>query len=125
MDIWKKYFNNNICRETKFIINDFEKNDIDSKLPDEYTIYYSCANHKRKKILIKDLFDPKNEYFFYKNNNNLKLSNDYKISNNSHIINNEENKEKIIEMKCYHQSKKAYKYKYYCIFLTLISKRML
>ena len=81
----------------------------------EYTIYYSCANHKRKTILIKDLFDPKNEYFFYKNNNNLKLSNDYKISNNSHIINNEENKEKIIEMKCYHQSKKAYKYKYYCI----------
>ena len=82
----------------------------------EYTIYYSCACYKRITIQIKDLFDFKTKYFFYKDNNNLILSNDINISNNNHIINNEDNKEKIIEMKCYkHQSKKGYKYKYYCI----------
>ena len=82
----------------------------------EYTIYYSCACYKRITIQIKDLFDPKTKYFFYKDNNNLILSNDINISNNNHIINNEDNKENIIEMKCYkHQSKKGYKYKYYCI----------
>ena len=50
LDIWKKYFNNNKCHETKFIINDFEKNDIDSKLPDEYTIYYCDKDVNVSKI---------------------------------------------------------------------------
>ena len=66
MDIWKKYFNTNKCHETKFIINDFEKNDIDSKLPDEYTIYYCDKDVDISKIGIGNLsfIDKNSNYSF-------------------------------------------------------------
>ena len=66
LDIWKKYFNNNKCHETKFIINDFEKNDIDSKLPDEYTIYYCDKDVDVSKIGIGNLsfIDKNSNYSF-------------------------------------------------------------
>jgi len=55
LDIWKSYFNNNKCRQTKFIIDDFEKNDVESKLADEYTIYYCDKDVDVSKVNIGEL----------------------------------------------------------------------
>ena len=73
LDIWKKYFNNNKCHETKFIIDDLEKNDIDSKLPDEYTIFYCDKDVDVSKIGIGDLsfIDKTTNYSFIFNSEYL------------------------------------------------------
>jgi len=55
LDIWNKYFNNNKCHKTKFNIDDYEKNIIDSKLADEYTIYYCDKDIDVTKIDIGEL----------------------------------------------------------------------
>lgn len=68
LDIWKEYFNNNKkCHETKFMINDFEKNDVEQKLADEYTLYYCDKDVDITKINIGELsFVNKNmNYTFY------------------------------------------------------------
>ena len=65
---WKEYFNNNKkCHETKFVINDFEKNDVEQKLADEYTLYYCDKDVDITKINIGELsFVNKNmNYTFY------------------------------------------------------------
>ena len=54
-DIWKKYFNNNKCHKTLFNIDDYEKNVVDSKLADEYTLYYCDKDIDVTKINIGEL----------------------------------------------------------------------
>ena len=55
LDIWNKYFNNNKCYKTKFNIDDYEKNIVDSKLADEYTLYYCDKDIDVTKINIGEL----------------------------------------------------------------------
>ncbi len=66
LDIWKKYFNNNKCHKTKFNIDDYEKNIVDSKLADEYTLYYCDKDIDVTKINIGELtfFDKAMSYSF-------------------------------------------------------------
>ena len=67
LDIWKKYFiNNKKCHETKFVIDDFEKNDVEQKLSDEYTLYYCDKDVDITKINIGQLnFINKNMNFSF------------------------------------------------------------
>ena len=55
LNIWKSYFNSKKCNQTKFIIDDFEKNDVTSKLADEYTIYYCDKDIDVSKINIGEI----------------------------------------------------------------------
>ena len=52
---WKEYFSSNKCHETKFNIDDFERNDVSSKLGDVYTIYYCDKDVDVTKINIGEL----------------------------------------------------------------------
>ena len=65
LDTWKKYFNdNNKCHETTFIINDIEKNDVSSKIPDEYTIFYCNEEVDITKIVIGEISFINNELVY-------------------------------------------------------------
>ena len=55
LDIWNKYFNNDKCHKTKFNIDDYEKNIVDSKLADEFTLYYCDKDIDITKINIGEL----------------------------------------------------------------------
>ena len=86
LDSWKQYFNNknNKCHETVFSVNDFDKNDVEQKLSDDYTIYYCDKDVDVKKINIcglsfvdkmmnysfdftlEDLWEEKNGYKYFK-----------------------------------------------------------
>ena len=85
LDTWKEYFKGNKkCHETKFVINDFEKNDVSQKLSDDYTIYYCDKEVDVSKINIgelsfvdkmmnyefsfnkEDLWEEKNGYKYFK-----------------------------------------------------------
>ena len=78
----------------------------------EWTIIHSCGCPTKKVIIVKELFDLKNNYFYKRGNNSIS-NNDNNITNDNIILNN---KEMIYEMKCYkHKSEKGYKYKYYCV----------
>ena len=52
---WTKFYSANKCHKTKFKIDDYEKHLVDSKLTDEYTIYYCNKNVDIKKINIGEL----------------------------------------------------------------------
>ena len=52
---WTKFYSANKCHKTKFKIDDYEKHLVDSKLTDEYTIYYCDKNVDIKKINIGEL----------------------------------------------------------------------
>ena len=74
LDSWKgKFSNNNKCHESKFKINDFEKNDINQKLADDYTIYYCDKDVDVKKINVGDLsfVDKMLNYSFHFTNEDL------------------------------------------------------